>query len=299
MKELSIITVPWNSEQFIAEQIRSVVLGCRGLDFEHILVDNASKDKTVEIIQNQFSHVKLIANKENMGFGYANNQGAKISTGRYFLLLNPDMQLRPDSISGLVKWLDENPRVGLVSCKLVDADGQFSVVAKPRRFPHFLEQTALIFKLPHLFPKIFTRYLYNDFDENTLQEVETVRGAFMLLRRDIYEKLGWLFDPRYFIWFEDIDLCREVKRLGYQVMYNPQVTCIDYVGRSFSKQKSSVWKQRQFTKSMMQYFRKWHPTYQWIIIATLRPLGILFTYIKDFVFSLTGKNLSDFSKLGK
>ena len=86
--------------------------------------------------------------------------------------------------------------------------------------------------------------------------MDSVRGSFMIMRREVYEKLGWAFDPRYFIWFEDVDLCREVKKMGLKVVYTPVISCVDYVGQSFKK-RTTLWKQKQFIKSMAQYFWKW------------------------------------------
>ena len=93
------------------------------------------------------------------------------------------------------------------------------------------------------------------------------------------EKLGWAFDPRYFIWFEDVDICRETKKLGYLIKYTPTTVCIDYFGQGFNK-KGTLWKQKTFTDSMLKYFRKWEPWYKWVWIMSVRPLGIFLTWIE-------------------
>ena len=118
-----------------------------------------------------------------------------------------------------------------------------------------------------------------DFNPNLEQEVDSVRGSFMLVRRELIEKLGWGFDPRYFFWFEDVDLCREAKRLGFKVVYTPIISCVDYFGQSF-KQRTSIWKQKVFSRSMLTYFQKWEPWYKWIWIAVFRPVGIFLTWFK-------------------
>lgn len=112
------------------------------------------------------------------------------------------------------------------------------------------------------------------------QEVDSVRGSFMIMRREVFEKLGFAFDPRYFIWFEDVDICREVQRLGYKVVHTPIISCVDYIGQSF-KQRTTLWKQKNFTKSMLQYFQKWTPSYTWIWIAVFRPVGIAMAWVND------------------
>ncbi len=279
--DLSIITVTWNSADLIFAQIMSARAGCKDIAFEQIVVDNASRDGTADLIEKTFgAAVKLIKNTSNTGFGYPNNQGAAIARGDFLLFLNPDMRVAEGSLDKIAAWMRARPEVGLASCKLVDENGDLNEDAKPRRLPGVLDQLAIILKIPHLFPRVLDKYLYKDFKADKEQEVDSVRGSFMLMRREMYEKLGWAFDPRYFIWFEDVDTCREVKRLGYKVVYTPVISCLDYVGQSFKK-RATLWKQRQFTKSMLQYFQKWEPWYRWLPIAIGRPVGIAMAWVRD------------------
>ena len=277
--DLSIITVTWNSADKIEDQMRSVVSGCKKISFEQIIVDNASSDTTTACVENNFPRAIIIKNTENKGFGAANNQAAWIAQGRYMLFLNPDMHVAEGSLYTMVEWMDKRTDIGLASCKLVDIFGAINLEATPRRLPTLLDQLAIILKVPHLFPKILDNYFYRDKDFNIEQEVDSVRGAFMIIRREVVEKLGWAFDPRYYFWFEDVDICREVKRLGYAVVHTPTVSCIDYVGQSIKK-RDSLWKQKQFTTSMIIYFKKWEAPWQWVMIAVLRPIGLFFTWIR-------------------
>lgn len=272
--DLSVVTVTWNSEKNIAGQIRSVILACGKIGLEQIVVDNASDDNTVAVAQSvipseprrgdeeslavgRSGDLKLLQNKTNLGFGAACDQGVKISQGRYVLFLNPDMELKePGCLDKLVSYMDSRPEVGIVSCKLVDELGQVNKTDGPRRFPSFWNQLAIFLKIPHLVSSVLNHYQYFDLDLNKEQEVETVRGAFMLVRRELIEKLGRAFDERFFIWFEDVDLCREAQRLDYKVIYNPVISCVDLVGQSFKK-RSVFWKQWQFFRSAWRYFRKW------------------------------------------
>jgi GT2 family glycosyltransferase len=278
--DLSVITVTWNAKDNILEQINSVISGCKNISVEEIVIDNGSKDNTVELIKEKFPQVKMVVNKDNLGFGAANNQGAKIAQGDFLLFLNPDMRVSECSLDVIVDWLKKHPEVGIVGCKLTDENNNFSENARPRRFPKVWEMVALIFKIPHLIPSILDNYFMKDFKPELEQEVPSVRGSFMLMRREVYEKLGWAFDPRYYIWFEDVDTCREVWRLGYKVMYTPIISCVDYVGQSFKK-RDTYWKQKNFTGSMLQYFQKWEPWYKWIWIWLTRPVGLLFAYLND------------------
>jgi GT2 family glycosyltransferase len=281
--DLSVITVTWNAKNDITEQLSSVISGCRGISFEQIVIDNNSSDGTVELIKKSLPQVKIIENKENAGFGAANNQGVRISSGDFILFLNPDMKVEPGSLDKMVAWMKEHPEAGIASCKLVDGKGNYNPAARPRRFPKVWEMVALIFKIPHLFPQILDNYFMKDFNPGKEQTVPSVRGSFMLMRREVYQKLGWAFDPRYYIWFEDVDTCREVWRLGYQVVYTPVINCVDYIGQSFNK-RDTVWKQKQFTSSMLIYFKKWEPWYKWMWIALFRPVGIGLAYVGDLFY---------------
>jgi len=142
-----------------------------------------------------------------------------------------------------------------------------------------------VFKLPHFFPSLLDTYHMKDMNSDVEQDVDSVRGSFMLVRRELLEKTGWAFDPRYFIWYEDVDLCREAKKYGYRVVYTPIISCVDYVGQSFKK-RTTLWKQKQFTKSMLTYFKKWHSWYVWMWIGLFRPVGIFMAWVNDKVHSM-------------
>ncbi len=293
--DLSVITVTWNSKDRIGEQIRSVFAGCKDISCEEIVVDNGSKDGTVEFVRKEFPDVRVVANEKNNGFGAANNQGLEKSTGEYVLFLNPDMRVELGSLDTILDWMKLHKDVGIVSPKLIDKEGSFNWEASPRRFPKLWEQLALILKLPHVFPHLLDRYHMRDMDTEKEQDVDSVRAAFILVRREFLNKTGWAFDPRYFIWYEDVDLCREAKKYGYRVVYTPIISCVDYVGQSFKK-RTTLWKQKQFTKSMLTYFQKWHTWYVWIWIALLRPVGIAMAWVNDKFAKIKGTRIQDTNK---
>lgn len=276
--DLSIITVNTNSKNLVLDQIRSVFNGTHGISFEEIISDNGSTDGSVEAIQKEFPQVHIIENKKNIGFGAANNVALTKATGEFILFLNPDMRVMPGSLEKMVQYMREHTDVGIASCRLTDENGATNADAKPRRFPRLLDQLAVTLKIAKIFPGLLNSYLYNDFDPSKEQEVDSVRGSFMLTRRSVIDRLGWAFDPRYFIWFEDVDTCREVKKMGLKVMYVPHVECVDYIGQTF-KTQPSVQKQKWFTKSQVTYFKKWEPWYVWMWIALARPVGILLTMV--------------------
>lgn len=280
LMDLSIITVTHNDKEHILPQIQSVIDGAANIIFEQWVVDNASTDGTQEAIRKTYPQVKVIANSANTGFGYANNQAAAQSKGDFLLFLNPDMLVEKESLAKIIAWMRSRPDVAIAGCKLVDKNNRFNQQTKPRRFPRLFDQLAILFKLPHLFPKIISKYLYADLNPDIEQEVDSVRGSFMLMRRSFVEKLGWAFDPRYFIWFEDVDICRECKENGFRVMYTPIISCVDITSQTFKKMPA-IWKQKNFTKSMLQYFQKWEPWYKWIWIAVFRPIAIAIVAINN------------------
>ncbi|HYE59688.1 MAG TPA: glycosyltransferase family 2 protein [Candidatus Kapabacteria bacterium] len=279
--DLSVITVTYNSKQYITKQIRSVISGCKHITFEHIIIDNASIDGTEKEVE-KWPSVQFVKQTENVGFAAANNKAAEIAKGSFLLFLNPDMIVQPESLDTLVQWMKDHPETGIASCRLVDSDGQLNEDARPRRFPTVWNQLAVLFKLPHVLPATVNTYLYTDRDFSQEQEVDTVRGSFFLMRRDIVSALGWAFDPRYIMWFEDVDTCREVWKRGWKVIFTPIITCVDHVGGSF-RQRSPYVNQKQFTKSMLTYFQKWEPWYVWMWIAVARPIGLGLSFLYSTV----------------
>lgn len=267
--DVSIVTVTWNSAQFIEEQLRSV-LASEGVTCEVLVVDNASPDATVSVIEQKFPQVTLIQNAENRGFSAANNQAIARATGRYVVLLNPDMRVQPDTMAKMVAHMDAHPEIGVLGPHLVDAQG--ATLPHVRRFPRVSDQAALLLKIPHVFPAVLSGYLRTDFAYMQDAYVDSVRGSCFMIRRAVIEKLGGL-DERYFIWFEEVDYCKQVIAAGWKVGYTAAATCVDYVGRSFAL-VSGYRKQRFFTTSMVQYFRKWHPGWRAWVIAALRPVAL-------------------------
>lgn len=268
--DLSVITVTHQSAEYIEDLIVSVISGALKVRCEHFIVDNASTDGTVERVEAYYgAYVTLIKNRENVGFSRANNQAFERSRGRYVLFLNPDMKVESGSLDRLVEWMDgQDEKVAIVSCKLVDPLGQLLIHRTPCPLPEF--RRNILWLLSPIF--CISREKWEHCEEP--KEVEAVLGAFMLTRRAFLERLGFAFDPHYFLCFEDFDLCHEAKRLGYKVVYHPGVRCVDYNSRSFF-QKPFLWIYARVSHSMRVYFRKWGSWYMWILIALLTPVGYL------------------------
>jgi GT2 family glycosyltransferase len=278
--DLSIIIVSWKVKNILRENLETIYKNTGNIDFEIFVVDNNSGDGTVEMVKNIFPKVDLIANSENLGFAKANNQAIDKAKGRYVLLLNPDMRILPGALEKMISWMDSHPQAGIAGCRLVNEKNE--TIKHVRKFPTLIDQLAIILKLPHLFPKILDKYIISDFDYFREAEVDSIRGSFFMIRRKLIEKIGGL-DERYFIWFEEVDYCKQAILAGWKVFFTPAADCVDLVGQSFFKVKRGV-KQNYFRDSMLEYFKKWHPVWQhyilkiaWIIV---RPAAIFLDFFK-------------------
>lgn len=277
--DLSIIIVSWNVREKLKENLKAMLNSKKGLNMEVFVVDNNSADGSVEMIKNEFPNVRLIANQENFGFAKANNQAIKKAQGNYILLLNPDMKVFPDTLINIVNWMRGNKQASVAGCHLIDESG--NTIKHVRKFPRLSDQLAVTLKFPHLFSGVLNDYLRADFDYNKATKVDSIRGGFFMMRRETIEKVGML-DERFFIWFEEVDYCRRVKAGSGQVWYTPAAKCIDYVGQSFSQVKRGT-TQKYFRDSMLKYFKKWHPVWQYYILKTAWPIGMLIAKIADLL----------------
>jgi len=287
--DLSVITVTWNSKEFIAEQIKSVKNACQNISFEHIVIDNASSDGTAEMIEQNFPHIIVIKNSSNLGFSKANNLAAKKAQGKFFLFLNPDMHLYKGSLDVFIRWMEEHPGVGIAGPKLHSAKFIVRTIHKPTKFPTFFSLILNALKIPVLFPKVLNHYTYSEEELKNDIEVDAIRGSCLLMRREVYEKLGFVFDERYFIWFEDVDVCREAKKLGFKVMYTPIIFCTDHAGQSFKK-INWLKRQKQFFKSAQIYLQKWDSNYKSKILCFFSWIGIGLIWIYSKVGGTKFKN---------
>lgn len=271
--DLSVIIVSWKVRERLEENLQALYKSQGDFSWELYVVDNNSEDGTVEMIKNKFPQVKLIANSENLGFAKANNLALRVARGDFVLLLNPDMKVRPETLKAMLDFMKAKPAAAVASCKLVDGKG--NIIQHVRRFPKLRDQIIIILKLPHLFPNLIKRYLNTDFDYERAAKVDSVRGSFFVIRRGNY---SLLLDERYFIWFEEVDFCRQVYARGQEVWYNPAAECLDYVGQSFKKVPRGL-TQKYFSESMIKYFQKWEPESQAKVLKIVWPLGKFLAFI--------------------
>lgn len=252
--DLSIIIVSWNVRDLLRQCLSSIFNNQGGLKVEIFVVDNASVDGTVAMMQQEFPEIRLIANKKNRGFAAANNQAIKQARGKYILLLNPDTEIMPETLSSAINFLTFQPRVAVVGGRILNSD--FSIQPSVRNWPTFWPIFLMLLKLPKIFPnlKSVNHYLARNFDYHQPQSAPQIMGAFMMIRREIIDLIG-LFDERFFIWFEEVDFCRRVWQAGYQVYYWPKAKIIHYGGQSFAQQKI-ILNQWRFFQSAWRFFQK-------------------------------------------
>lgn len=297
--DLSIIIVSWNVQEFLGRLIDSIIHFTDDIQFEIIVVDNNSSDGTAEHLEKNYSSwiksekIKIIKNDYNAGFSKANNQGFKISRGKFILFMNPDMELVENSLPKLLKFMETAPNVGICACRLVYGDK--SIQPNVKNDPTFFSQLLILLKLHHIFYWLpaLKKYFLPDFDYSTKQYVKQVMGAFIFTRRDIMEKInGW--DEKYWLWWEDIELCRRVRDIGEEIVYLPITEVIHYEGQSFKQ----IWgwqKQKRFNKGLLTYFKKHHPFYQYAVLFALQPISWLLTQTTR-LFKILPKTQSEISK---
>lgn len=237
--KLSVIIVNYNVRHFLEQCLISVENAIERMSAENqayraeiIVVDNNSIDGSVRMIKERFPGVILIANKENTGFSKANNQGIKIAKGAYILLLNPDTVVEEDTFLKTIEYMQAHEDVGGLGAKMIDGAGKFLPESKrglPTPWTAFykISGISMLFNKSKRFAKYHLGYL----DENKIWEVDVLSGAFMLIRRKVLDKAGWL-DETFFMYGEDIDLSYRIQLAGYKNVYFPKTKIIHYKGES-------------------------------------------------------------------
>jgi len=215
MKKLSIIIVNYNTKDILRDCLKN--LDKIYNDFEVIVVDNASKDDSAEMVKYEFKWVTLIENENNEGLAVANNLGFKYATGEYLLYLGSDAFPKKETIKGIIAFMDTNKEVGISTCKLVLRSGQIDLDAH-RGFPTPWASITHFIGLNRIFPKCISH--------------------FMMVRREVFNTIGnW--DEDFFLYGEDVDFCYRTKKAGWKIMYIPQFEAVHYKGATIGVRKTS------------------------------------------------------------
>ncbi len=270
MIDLSIVILNWNVRKLLDRCLAS--LRSKHYALEIIVVDNASRDDSVAMMRTKYPQVNLIVNPDNRGFTGGNNQGIEVSRGRYVMVLNPDTEVLADALDRLVRYLDDHPEIGVLGPQLLNPDR--SIQSSRRRFPTlatgFFESTWLQGVAPK---RILTHYYMDDVPPDHTHEVDWLNGACTVFRREMIDRVGVYDAQNFFMYSEELDLCRRVKEAGWKIVYLPEAQVIHYVGQSSDQVVAA--RHIYFQTSKVHYFRKWHGSLQ----ATLLRVFLLGSYL--------------------
>jgi GT2 family glycosyltransferase len=257
MTDIAVIIVNWNACEDLRACLTSLYAEPKPhLGYEVWVVDNASADESAAMAASEFPQAQLIANADNLGFSKANNQAIAQVDSRYVFLLNSDATVHPGALDALLAYADSHPNAGIIGPKVLNPGGslQFSC----RRFPSlgagFFRNTYLGRWFPH--NKFARDYLMQDFDHAEDKAVDWVSGCAMLIRRGLIEKTGAL-DERFYMYCEDVDICRRAWDAGREVVYVPEAVVTHAIGRSSDKNADKMI--IEFHRSWYEYDRKYHP----------------------------------------
>jgi GT2 family glycosyltransferase len=281
MQQLSIIIVNWNTGSLLQQCLESIAsLPEQDLIHHVVVIDNASKDTSVEQAK-EFAKehgYAIFKEKYNLGFAKANNLAWKYiekhdGKDDHILLLNPDTEVHPGALSSMVDTLERTPTTGIVGPKLLEASGE--VQPSVRSFPTLGVFILLFLKLHRLFPtpRFWNHYMMKDFDYTKKQTVDQVMGAAFLIRNVVAQSLG-LLDESFWIWFEEVDLCKRAKDKGWDTIYTPNATVLHYGGTSFN-QLIGLARTKPFLKSSLVYAKKHLGLLPYGILLFLYPFALV------------------------
>ncbi|MBU1177660.1 glycosyltransferase family 2 protein [Patescibacteria group bacterium] len=281
---LSIIIVNWNTRTHLKWCLRYIYTRTKGINFEVFVVDNASHDNSAVMVEKNYPSVKLIRNQTNLGFAKANNQAIRQAKGKYILLLNSDTKITEQALVKMVRFMEENNKVGILGCKLLNPDG--TLQPSCRQFPSLFSQVIILLKLHNIFPnlKSIRNYYLLDWPHDTTKKVDQVMGACFMVRQEVFTKIG-LLDKKYFIWFEEVDFCRRAAKAGWSTYFLPQAEVCHEKGASFN-QVLSPKKQAWFNKSVLRYFRQHEPLISYLVLLNLYPTSMLLAIIAQALHSI-------------
>jgi GT2 family glycosyltransferase len=267
--DIAFVIVSFNTCDILREALASVERETRNVIAEVWVVDNNSTDGSADMVEAEFPEVRLIRSPINLGFGAANNAALAQARGRYIVLLNSDAFLSPGCIDRAVQHMNEHPQAGLGGARLVGRDGSWQPSA--RIFPAVWNDAVILLGLSARYPhsRIFGRFDRTWTDQNQPALVDWVPGAFAIIRSEALAKVGF-FDPAFFLYSEEVDLCKRMQSAGYQIWYWPDLEVIHIGGESSRQVKSLemsssgaqlvLWRMR----SMLLYYRKHHGYQAWL-----------------------------------
>jgi GT2 family glycosyltransferase len=269
---ISIILVNYNGADVLIDCLNSLEKFIPQDNCEIIVVDNNSQDNSVDILNDKFPHIKLIKLPKNVGFGSGNNAGAKVAKGEFIFLLNTDTILESNILPHLIELMSENPDVGIIGPKLLFPDKSFQISFSPEISIKGEFTARKLHKNAENKNKL--HIIEEDFQD--IKEVDIVVGAAFFIRADLFNLLGG-FDEKFFMYFEESDLCQRVRNKGYKVLYTPHVSLIHIRGYSVNKisNKMAV----EYRRSQIYYYHKHRPMWEILLLR----IYLLFKFLSEYL----------------
>lgn len=268
--DLSISIVSFDTKSLLEQCLYSIFRNTRGINFEVTVVDNGSKDGSLEMVEKQFPQVNLIANPKNFFYSKAHNQAVKKSQGKYILILNSDTIIPPLALQKMIQFMEAHPEAAAASCREVDENGNLDQTCS--RFPtpltEFFESSLFGKILKN--QKLLSNFRYGGWKRDTTCQVDVIPGSFIFTRTSVLKKLGF-FDENLVLFYSDTDFCTRTKKVGFEVYHNCDVTITHL--RAQSIQKLQFWQLYQISEhDILYYYKKHFGLFWWLFLwITLRP----------------------------
>jgi len=283
----SVVIVSWNVRADLEECLNSLQALSTETPLNVIIIDNGSVDGSI-LLKDKFPSFKWILNKDNRGFAAGNNQAREFINTPYVLFLNPDTILTENIFPVLSNFFSTHSKAGIVGPKILNPDGAYQRSA--RRFPKIWHILFELIKGANIYPKLLKKYYGWDLLPDKIQMVDQVMGSALAIKKEVLDKIGW-WDEKYFLWFDEVDLCYRVKYAGYEVWYAPTVSLTHKGGASFW-QWHALKRQIQFAKSASRYFSKnisplkgwliWLASPLWLCAGLILSIILLFNFKRKY-----------------
>ncbi len=269
--DLSISIVNTNNKELLKSCLKSIYKNTKKTKFEIVVVDNFSDDGSAEMIKNNFPEVKLIKLMSRNGYGYCHNKAVPISCGKYFLVFNEDMIVLPNAIDIMVEQIKKDKTIGALGCKLLNPDRtlQYSCSKFPTLFSDIFEN---IFPQNFIFPKCKLRRDLFYWDHDHERDVEVIMGSCMLIPKLLIDRIG-LFDEQFFLYADELDLCKRILNENRIIHFSPRAEIIHYGAQSTNK--IPLKKYIINYESKIKYFKKHHGYIQSVIVSVVNFLGFI------------------------
>ena len=281
--DLSVVIINYQTFELTRDTINSILKYSYPFSYEIIVVDNASRDDSLDKLKDYFKDlVKFISSKQNNGFAAGNNQGLKLASGKYVLLLNSDTLVWQNTLEDIYNYMEDNPNVGACGCRVLLANGNLDRACK-RSFPNIKNSFYRLFHIP-------TNSSKNDYNldlpDNEIYEIECLAGAFMFIRQKCLDSVG-LLDETFFMYGEDIDLCYRIKQDNWKIVYYGKAIITHFKGASSKKQKFKLI--YEFYRAMYIYYKKHLSNTTSFIISLIVYLGIAILCILKLILNFFKK----------